>query len=67
MADHHLEVDLDLDGQVRDVRLDSESVWPTWFKIEWKGTGDVSAKVRGLRLSSRHGDVIAIHDGRPGA
>ena len=41
------------------------SLWPTWFKIEWKGTGDVSAKVRGLRLSSRYGDVIAIHDGRP--
>ncbi|HEY3107213.1 MAG TPA: hypothetical protein VGL23_00570 [Chloroflexota bacterium] len=64
--DHRLDVYL-VGGEVVDVRLDGQTVWPTWFKIEWKGTGDVSAKVRGLRLSSRYGDVIAIHDGRPRA
>ena len=62
--DHRLDVYL-VGGEVVDVRLDGQTVWPTWFKIEWKGTGDVSAKVRGLRLSSRYGDVISIHDGRP--
>jgi hypothetical protein len=60
MADHHLEVDLEPGGQVRDVRLDSESVWPTWFKIEWKETGEMSAKVKGVRLATRFGDVIRI-------
>ena len=64
MADHHLEVDLDLDGQVRDVRLDSESVWPTWFKIEWKETGEMSAKVKGVRLATRFGDVIRVRQER---
>lgn len=62
--DHQLDVYL-VDGQVGDVRLDGESVWPTWFKIEWKGNGEMSAKVRGLRLSTRYGDAIAIHQGRP--
>ena len=62
--DHRLDVYL-VAGEVVDVRLDGETVWPTWFKIEWKGTGNVSAKVRGVRLSSRFGDVITIHDGRP--
>jgi hypothetical protein len=62
--DHRLDVYL-VGGEVVDVRLDGQTVWPTWFKIEWKGTGDVSAKVRGLRLASRYGDVIAIHEGRP--
>jgi hypothetical protein len=61
--DHRLDVYL-VEGEVVDVRLDGRTVWPTWFKIEWKGTGDVSAKVRGLRLSSRFGDVIAIHEGQ---
>lgn len=63
---HHLDVYL-VGGEVVDVHLDGESVWPTWFKIEWKGTGDVSAKVRGLRLASRYGDAITIHDGQPAA
>lgn len=62
--DHRLDLYL-VDGEVQDLRLDGESVWPVWFKIEWKGNGDVSAKVRGLRLSSRHGDTISIHQGRP--
>jgi hypothetical protein len=57
--DHHLEVLL-ADGQVSDVRLDGQSVWPTWFKIEWKGNGELSAKVKGVRLSTRYGDRITI-------
>ena len=62
--DHRLDVYLDK-GQVVDVRLDGESVWPTWFKVEWKGTGDVSAKVNGIRLATRFGDTIAMHEGAP--
>ena len=42
------------------MRLDSESVWPTWFKIEWKETGEMSAKVKGVRLATRFGDVIRV-------
>lgn len=61
--DHHLDVLL-VNGEVADVRLDGDSVWPTWFKIEWKGTGSVSAKVKGLRLSTQQGDRISIRDGR---
>jgi len=57
---HRLEVYLD-GSEPMDVRLDGESVWPAWFKLEWKGTGDMSAKVRGVRLSTRLGDTIAIH------
>jgi hypothetical protein len=53
---------------VRDVRLDSESVWPTWFKIEWKETGQRSAKIRGERLSTNYGDEIVIrHEAPPEA
>jgi hypothetical protein len=52
-------------GEVVDVQVNGQSVWPVWFKIEWKGTGDVSAKVRGIRLSTRQGDEIKIHEGRP--
>ena len=62
--DHRLDVYL-VGGEVVDVRLDGQTVWPTWFKIEWKGTGDVSAKVRGIRLSTRQGDQIKIHEGAP--
>jgi hypothetical protein len=49
-----------VDGEVRDVRLEGESLWPTWFKIEWKETGQRSAKIRGERLSTNYGDEIVI-------
>jgi hypothetical protein len=62
--DHKLDVYL-VDGKVVDVCLDGESVWPTWFKLEWKGNGELSAKVRGVRLSTRHGDAITIRQGQP--
>jgi hypothetical protein len=59
-ASHTLDVYLE-DGQLADVRLDGESVHPTWFKIEWKESGEVSAKIKGVRLATRVGDVITIH------
>jgi hypothetical protein len=49
------------DGHLTDVHLDGESVYPTWFKIEWKESGEVSAKVKGVRLATRYGDVINVH------
>jgi hypothetical protein len=55
------------DGKLVDVRLDGESVLPTWFKIEWKESGELSAKVKGVRLSTRLGDEINIHHGAPAA
>jgi hypothetical protein len=61
---HRLDVYL-ANGELVDVRLDGESVYPTWFKLEWKGTGEMSAKVRGVRLATRLGDTIAIHSGSP--
>ena len=57
---HRLDVLLDAAGQVADVRLDGESIWPTWFKLEWNGNGQVSAKAGGLRLSTRAGDEITV-------
>jgi hypothetical protein len=57
---HHLEVFLK-NGQLADVRLDGASVLPTWFKIEWKETGEMSAKVKGVRLATRYGDRITFH------
>jgi len=57
---HVLDVYL-VDGHLADVRLDGESVFPTWFKIEWKETGEVSAKVKGVRLGTRFGDEINLH------
>jgi hypothetical protein len=58
---HTLDVYL-RDGALTDVRLDGESVHPTWFKIEWKGaSGEVSAKIKGVRLATRYGDAINIH------
>ncbi len=54
-----LEVHL-VDGEIRDVTLDGESVWPSWFKIEWKETGQKSAKIRGERLSTNFGDEIVL-------
>ena len=61
---HTLDVYL-VDGQLADVHLDGESVHPTWFKIEWKESGELSAKVKGVRLATRFGDSINIHHGRP--
>jgi len=49
------------DGRLTDVHLDGESVHPTWFKIEWKESGEVSAKVKGVRLATRFGDQINLH------
>ncbi|MBV9168577.1 MAG: hypothetical protein JOZ81_00650 [Chloroflexi bacterium] len=60
---HRLDVYL-VNGQLSDVRLDGESVYPTWFKIEWKESGELSAKVKGVRLATRYGDSITIHQGR---
>jgi hypothetical protein len=57
---HVLDVYL-ANGRVTDVRLDGESVHPTWFKIEFKETGEVSAKVKGVRLATRFGDEINLH------
>jgi hypothetical protein len=57
---HRLDVYL-ADGQLTDVRLDGESVYPTWFKVEFKEDGQVSAKVKGVRLATRFGDEINIH------
>ena len=57
---HRLDVYLK-DGKLADVRLDGESVYPTWFKLEWKESGEMSAKVRGVRMSTRLGDTIMIH------
>jgi len=54
-----------VDGEVTDVRLNGESVWPTWFKIEWKGNGDLSAKIQGVRIATSRGDEIRIHEGAP--
>jgi hypothetical protein len=59
---HRLDVYL-ADGQLTDVHLNGESVYPTWFKIEWKETGEVSAKVKGVRLATRNGDEINVHQG----
>jgi hypothetical protein len=58
---HVLDVYL-LNSRVTDVRLDGESVHPTWFKIEFKETGEVSAKVKGVRLATRFGDQINVHE-----
>jgi hypothetical protein len=61
---HVLDVYL-VDSHLTDVHLDGESVYPTWFKIEWKETGEVSAKVKGVRLATRYGDEINVHHGAP--
>jgi hypothetical protein len=53
---------------VEDVKLDGESVWPTWLKVEFKETGALSAKVKGERLSTNFGDEIElVHLGEPDA
>ncbi len=57
---HLLEVTL-RGADVVDVVLDGERLWPIWFKLEFKETGQVSAKVAGVRLSTRLGDRVVIH------
>jgi hypothetical protein len=56
---HRLEVYL-RGSAVEDVVFDGEHVWPTWFKLEFKETGHISAKVQGMRLTTREGDEIVI-------
>ena len=51
------------DGKLVDVHLDGESLYPTWFKLEFKESGEVSAKIKGVRLATRLGDEIRIHQG----
>ena len=66
MDEEHRTLDVYLvDGRPVDLRLDGESLYPVWFKLEFKETGDVSAKVKGVRLGTRFGDVINIHQGAP--
>jgi hypothetical protein len=57
---HVLDVYL-VDSKPVDLRLDGESLFPVWFKLEFKEGGEVSAKVIGVRLATRFGDVINIH------
>jgi hypothetical protein len=58
-----LEVRLAPDGELQDVVLDGESLWPIWFKVEWKGNGHLGAKIAGHRLTTREGDVIRFVQG----
>ena len=60
---HQLDVYL-VNGRPTDVQLDGESVYPTWFKLEFKENGEVSAKAKGVKLSTRMGDTITIHTGQ---
>jgi hypothetical protein len=53
-----LEIKLAHDGSLEDAQLDGESLWPIWFKVEWKGNGELGAKIAGKRLSTRQGDEI---------
>jgi hypothetical protein len=62
---HVLDVYL-VESRPVELRLDGESVFPGWFKLEFKESGEVSAKVKGLRLATRFGDVINVHQGPPG-
>ena len=59
---HVLDVYL-VDGRPVDLRLDGESLFPVWFKLEFKEGGEISAKVKGVRLATRFGDRIHIHTG----
>jgi hypothetical protein len=63
-ASYQLDVYL-VDDRPVDVRVDGESVFPTWFKLEFKESGEISAKVKGHKLSSKRGDIIRIHHGPP--
>jgi hypothetical protein len=53
------------DGRPVDLRLDGESLFPVWFKLEFKESGEVSAKVKGVRLATRFGDIINVHQAPP--
>jgi hypothetical protein len=61
---HVLDVYL-VESRPVELRLDGESLLPTWFKLEFKEGGEVSAKVKGVRLATRFGDIINIHHGAP--
>jgi hypothetical protein len=61
---HVLDVYL-VDGRPVELLLDGESLFPVWFKLEFKETGELSAKVKGVRLATRLGDKINIHHGAP--
>ena len=58
---HVLDVYL-VDGRPVDLRLDGKSLFPVWFKLEFKEGGEISAKVKGVRLATRFGDEIHIHN-----
>lgn len=57
---HRLDIYLE-NGELVDAHLDGETFWPAWFKVEFKGNGELSAKVRGVRLSTRSGDQVTFH------
>jgi hypothetical protein len=57
---HVLDVYL-VDSKPVELKLDGESLFPVWFKLEFKETGEISAKVKGVRLATRFGDEINIH------
>ena len=59
---HVLDVYL-VDSKPVELKLDGESLFPVWFKLEFKETGEISAKVKGVRLATRFGDEINIHQG----
>src|SRR5260370_2238596 len=61
---HVLDVYL-VDSRPVELRLDGESLFPVWFKLEFKEGGEVSAKVKGVRLATRFGDVINIRTAAP--
>jgi hypothetical protein len=61
---HVLDVYL-VNSRPTELLLDGESLFPVWFKLEFKEGGEVSAKVKGVRLATRFGDVINIHQGGP--
>jgi hypothetical protein len=60
-----LEIRLTSKGELADVLLDGESRWPVWFKVEWKGNGQISAKIAGCRLSTRDGDTVRFVRAEP--
>ena len=59
-----LEVRLAPSGELQDVLLDGESLWPIWFKVEWKGNGQLGAKIAGHRLTKDGVIVIVAQEHR---